>query len=193
MYQDLALELYQLFTIPENRKGTTNVLMDLITTYPDKYPVLSRTYNFENPKERGFFHSLLKITGIRLFRIQRTSEAYYHRYVVPPHYWFINPGIEQAVILESVLPHYQPEYRAELVDIIHNFFPDKTFFDLRTIREQIDSRWPYLERSIRSKGNQSLISSEIKKLGCTKWSSHPQNTVFQLPDDFWKVDSDVSV
>jgi len=187
MYQDLALELYQLFTVPENRTGTTNVLMNHIETHPDTYPGLNQTYNFENTKERGYFHSLLKIVGIRLSRIPRTNEAYYHRYVVPPHYWFIHPGIEQAVILESVLPHYQPEYRAELVDIIKNLFPDRTFFDLRTIREQIDGRWPYLERSIRSKGNQSLISSEIKKLGCIKWSSHPQNTVFMVPDNFWKV------
>ena len=98
MYHNLALELYSIFIAPENRTGITADLMTLIVANPDTYPTLNETYDFSNAKERGFFHSLLKIAGVRLGRIQRGSGDFYYKYTVPPSYWYLNPGRDQAVV-----------------------------------------------------------------------------------------------
>jgi hypothetical protein len=185
MYYNLATELYELLKLPENRVGQTLDLMDQITNEPDRFPSLNQTYDFDDDKQQGNFHTLLKIVGCVVSTGKRGRGQ---RYRVPPSYFFIQPGIDQGRVMMVCLPHAQPVYQREIKSVLKYYFLNKKYFSTRFITEQVDDRWPHLYASLVTKGNNSVLTSELKKLGAVKWGKSCHNKTYMLPDNYWQIE-----
>lgn len=167
---------------PELMNGTIETLLPVISD-TTRFKTISSVFPLSGEKletrTRADLSVFFKTSGIDL-KLYNGKYRYYH---VPDSYFQMDHLTEQNTVFYMPLPFSQPAIWMDVLSYVKEN-QITTFFDVRTMRESIEAEpgeWPVLEGDLKQQGLKTVVR-ELYKMGFIKWSKHPRNRVFTVPD-----------